>query len=109
MVESTPVETARLEASERVIDGSLAPGSSGETFAVYNPSTEEEIGRAPVAGPDDIDAAVRSSYRAFQTWRETPAADRAAVMMKLLQAVRANIDSIGRVLTNEKGKTFPHE
>ena len=102
MVDSTQVETSQM-----VIDGRLTPGTSGETFAVYNPSTEEEIGRAPVAGPDDIDAAVRSSYRAFQDWRETPAADRAAVMMKLVQAVRANIDSIGRVLTTEQGKPFP--
>jgi succinate-semialdehyde dehydrogenase/glutarate-semialdehyde dehydrogenase len=97
----------QVDVSQMVIDGKLTPGTSGETFAVYNPSTEEEIGRAPIAGPDDIDAAVLSSHRAFPMWRETPAAERAAVMMKLVTAVRANIDEIGRVLTTEQGKPYP--
>jgi succinate-semialdehyde dehydrogenase/glutarate-semialdehyde dehydrogenase len=100
-------KSTQVEVSQMVIDGKLTPGTSGETFAVYNPSTEEEIGRAPIAGPDDIDAAVLSSHRAFPMWRETPAAERAAVMMKLVQAVRANIDEIGRVLTTEQGKPYP--
>lgn len=97
----------KIESSLMVIDGKLTPGTSGETFAVHNPSTEEEIGRAPVAAPADIDAAVRSSQKALRAWRETPAAERAATMMKLVQAVRANIDEIGRVLTTEQGKPFP--
>jgi succinate-semialdehyde dehydrogenase/glutarate-semialdehyde dehydrogenase len=100
-------KSTQVEVSQMLIDGKLTPGTSGETFAVYNPSTEEEIGRAPIAGPDDIDAAVLSSHRAFPMWRETPAAERAAVMMKLVQAVRANIDEIGRVLTTEQGKPYP--
>jgi succinate-semialdehyde dehydrogenase/glutarate-semialdehyde dehydrogenase len=102
MAKSTQVDVAQM-----VIDGKLTPATSGETFAVYNPSTEEEIGRAPIAGLEDIDAAVLSSHRAFQAWRETPAAERAAVMMRLVQAGRANIDEIGRVLTTEQGKPFP--
>jgi succinate-semialdehyde dehydrogenase/glutarate-semialdehyde dehydrogenase len=100
-------KSTQVEVSQMVIDGKLTPGTSGETFSVYNPSTEEEIGRAPIASPDDIDAAVLSSHRAFPMWRETPAAERAAVMMKLVQAVRANIDEIGRVLTTEQGKPYP--
>jgi succinate-semialdehyde dehydrogenase/glutarate-semialdehyde dehydrogenase len=97
----------QLETSLMVIDGKLTSGSSGETFVVVNPSTEEEIGRAPIAGPADIDTAVRSSRQALQAWRETPAAERAGTMMKLVQAVRANIEEIGRVLTTEQGKPFP--
>ena len=76
----------RLETTPMVIDGKLTPGTSGQTFPVYNPSTEEEIGRAPIAGAEDIDAAVRSSHAAFREWRETPAAARAAVMMKRVNA-----------------------
>jgi succinate-semialdehyde dehydrogenase/glutarate-semialdehyde dehydrogenase len=89
------------------IGGKPASGRSGKTVEVFNPSTEELVGRVPEANPEDIDEAVRSSHEAFKAWRETPAAERAAAMMKLVSAVRANIDDIGRVLTTEQGKPFP--
>ncbi len=97
----------KLATTPMLIDGKQTLGTSGQTFPVYNPSTEEEIGRAPIAGEQDIDAAARSSHAAFREWRETPAAERAGVMMKLVGAVRANIEEIGRVLTTEQGKPFP--
>ncbi|MBE3096298.1 MAG: NAD-dependent succinate-semialdehyde dehydrogenase, partial [Planctomycetes bacterium] len=51
--------------------------------------------------------AVRTAQEAFLTWRDTPAAERGAAMMKLVNAVRANVDSIGKILTTEQGKPFP--
>jgi len=79
-------------------------GSSGKFVDVYNPSTEELIGRVPTATAEEVDLAVRTAYRAYKVWGETPAAERAAAMMKLVNAVRANIDEIGRLLTAEQGK-----
>ncbi|MCJ7544243.1 MAG: NAD-dependent succinate-semialdehyde dehydrogenase, partial [Phycisphaerae bacterium] len=98
---------SKAETTPMWIGGKPASGRSGKTVEVFNPSTEELVGRVPEANPEDIDEAVRSSHEAFKAWRETPAAERAAVMMKLVSAVRANIDDIGRVLTTEQGKPFP--
>jgi succinate-semialdehyde dehydrogenase/glutarate-semialdehyde dehydrogenase len=58
----------------------------------------------PAASPEEVDHAVRTAYQAFKVWSETPAAERAAAMMKLVNAVRQNIDQIGRLLTSEQGK-----
>jgi succinate-semialdehyde dehydrogenase / glutarate-semialdehyde dehydrogenase len=90
-----------------LIDGQLTEGTSGENFAVFNPSTEEQVGLAPIASPQDVDAAVRSSHSAFSSWRETPAAERSMVMRKIIQCVRDNLGTLGEVLTREQGKPFP--
>jgi succinate-semialdehyde dehydrogenase/glutarate-semialdehyde dehydrogenase len=89
------------------IGGKEVQGASGKTVDVYNPSTEELIGRVPEASPEEIDLAVRTAQEAFVQWRDTPAAERGAAMMKLVNAVRANVDAIGKVLTTEQGKPFP--
>ena len=98
---------AEVKVTPMFIGGKEVPGASGKTVDVYNPSTEELIGRVPEAGPEEIDLAVRTAQEAFLTWRDTPAAERAAAMMKLVNAVRANVDAIGKVLTAEQGKPFP--
>ncbi len=89
-----------------LIDGQPAGGASGERLEVFNPATGEVMGAAPVATPAEIDAAVRSASQAFREWRETPAADRAAILMKVVQAVRSRVEDLGQLLTREQGKPF---
>jgi succinate-semialdehyde dehydrogenase/glutarate-semialdehyde dehydrogenase len=96
-----------IEVTPMIIDGKPVKGSSGKFIDVYNPSIEELVGRVPVATPDEIDAAVKSSYAAFKIWRDMPAAERGALMQKFVNAVRARVEDIGRVLTTEQGKPFP--
>ena len=93
-----------IESSPMVIGSKLVPGASGKFIDVINPATEEVVGRVPVASPEEIDLAVKTAQDAFKVWRETPAAERAAMMMKLVQAVRNNIEEIARILTMEQGK-----
>jgi succinate-semialdehyde dehydrogenase / glutarate-semialdehyde dehydrogenase len=93
-----------VDVSPMVIGNQAIPGISGEFFEVINPSTEEIVGAAAVASPAEIDQAVRAAHEAFKTWRDTPAAERAAAMMKLVGAVRSNADEIARTLTLEQGK-----
>lgn len=97
----------KLEITPMFVGGKQVEGRSGKTVDVYNPSTEELIGRVPEASADEIDEAVGVAHEAFLTWRDTPAAERAAAMMKLVNAVRANIEEIGKMLTTEQGKPFP--
>jgi succinate-semialdehyde dehydrogenase/glutarate-semialdehyde dehydrogenase len=96
-----------VQVTPMFIGGKEVAGASGKTIDVINPSTEEPVGRVPEASPEEIDLAVRTAQEAFLTWRDTPAAERGAAMMKLVSAVRANVDAIGRILTSEQGKPFP--
>lgn len=96
-----------VEVSPMIIDGKPTLGSTSEYIDVFNPANGELVGRVPSASLEDIDAAVQAAYRAFKEWRDTPAVDRAAMMMKFVNAMRDNIEEIGRVLSTEQGKPFP--
>lgn len=95
-----------IESYPMIIGKDEVKGSSGEFVEVVNPSTEEIVGAIPVATPEEVDLAVKTAQDAFKTWRDTPAAERGALLMKLVQAVRSNVDDIARILTKEQGKPF---
>ena len=54
------------------IDGELVDASSGETEAVINPATGEEIARMPLSTAEDVDRAVAAAKRAKPGWAATP-------------------------------------
>ncbi len=95
------------ELAPMLIDGKTVQGSSGKTIDVINPATEQVVGRVAAATADEVDGAVRSSHAAFRLWRETPAADRAAAMARVVAAVRGRTDDLAKILTQEQGKPFP--
>ena len=43
------------------IDGNWSPSSNGETYEVINPATEEVLGKASKASPEDVDRALKVS------------------------------------------------
>jgi acyl-CoA reductase-like NAD-dependent aldehyde dehydrogenase len=92
--------------SPMIIGSQQLLGSTGKLVEVINPSTEELVGAVPIASQEEIDLAVKTAQEAFLVWRDTPAADRAAMMMKFVNAVRSNIDDIACILTSEQGKPF---
>ena len=48
-----------------LIDGELVPATGGRTYENINPATEEVIGVAADAGPEDIERAIAAARRAF--------------------------------------------
>ena len=47
------------------VDGERLP-AEGDTEAVLNPATGEELARAPVSSAEDVDRAVGAARRAFE-------------------------------------------
>ncbi|MGW0582498.1 aldehyde dehydrogenase family protein, partial [Streptomyces sp. NPDC002920] len=89
------------------IDGSSRPPLSSETYTVISASTEEEIGRVPVAGTKDVEAAVAAARRALDTpgapWAVASPATRADTMDRFAAAVEARADVLGRLVTRQNG------
>ena len=56
-----------VPAAQQLIDGKLVGSGSGATFPILNPATGREIGRAPDATAADVDAAIGTARRAFDT------------------------------------------
>ena len=54
------------ERHDLLIGGSWVPAASGESFAVENPSSEENIAQVARGGAEDIDRAVKAARTAFE-------------------------------------------
>lgn len=88
-----------------LIGGQAHPGSA--EFDVINPATGEAFARCPRADAAMLDAAVAAAKSAFPAWSRTPAAERAALVGKLADALEARAEEFARLLTSEQGKPLP--
>jgi betaine-aldehyde dehydrogenase len=78
--------------------------SEGETEAVLNPATGEELARAHNSTPADIDRAVRAARAAFESWSQTTPAQRAAALLALADTIEEHGAEIARLEALNAGK-----
>lgn len=86
------------------INGRWVPGAGGRTVAVEDPATEAIIGHAAIAEPSDLDAALAAAAEGFLVWRATSAYERARIMRRAVEIIRARQGDIARLMTLEQGK-----
>lgn len=85
-----------------VIDGRKV--TTGETFPVLNPATEEVIADCPKASLEDLDNAVTAARRAFPSWSVTADSERSRLMHAVADALEAHSEELAQLLTAEQGK-----
>jgi acyl-CoA reductase-like NAD-dependent aldehyde dehydrogenase len=86
------------------IDGAWQQPSDTEEIDVHSASTEEVIGRVPRGTADDVDRAVRAARTAFDGgWGLTTAAERAAWLRKLADALEARVPDVATTVSQEVG------
>ncbi|MET2829119.1 NAD-dependent succinate-semialdehyde dehydrogenase [Mesorhizobium shangrilense] len=86
------------------IDGSWRPARGGRTMPVVNPATEAELGTLAHAGIDDLDEALASAAKGFETWRRVSPFDRSKLMRKAANILRERNEHIATLMTLEQGK-----
>ncbi len=86
------------------IDGKWVGADNGATFAVKNPATGVELGRAPDMGPAETRRAIDACAGALPGWRDRPAKDRARIMRRWFELVMADQERLARIITAEMGK-----
>jgi betaine-aldehyde dehydrogenase len=86
-----------------LIAGEPSEGS-GETIAVLNPATGQELWRAPVSTAQEVDSAVRAARRAFEGWSQTTPAERSRALLALADAIEGNAEEIARLEALNAGK-----
>jgi betaine-aldehyde dehydrogenase len=89
---------------ENFIDGAFRPALDGETEAVLNPATGEEIAQAPLSGAADIDTAVAAARRAFESWSQTTPAARAEALLAIAGAIEEHGEELAREEAINAGK-----
>ena len=85
-----------------LIDGQMVPGDL--TMPVLNPATEEVLAQCPRASKDQLDKAVAAAKAAFPAWAATPIEERRKLVIKMAEAIEANVGELARLLTSEQGK-----
>jgi malonate-semialdehyde dehydrogenase (acetylating)/methylmalonate-semialdehyde dehydrogenase len=89
-----------------LLDGKFIDSQTSEWHDVVNPATQEVLAQVPYATDAEINAAVASAKAAYKTWKNTPLAARARIMLKLQALVREHMGRIAQTLSAEQGKTL---
>ena len=86
------------------IDGKWQKSSSGETYDVINPATEEVIGKASKANSEDIQKALKSAEKGLKIWRNTSPWERSKIIRKISELMKQRVNVLSKWLTLEVGK-----
>lgn len=84
---------------------SFTAGVAGpQRFASINPATGAVIGYVSVAGPADVDAAVRAAQRGQGRWAAMTGAERGRVLRQAAQILRSRNRELAELETRDTGK-----
>jgi len=100
------VATPTLTKLPNYINGRWQQATTTEWLDVSNPATGELIAQVPISTDADVTAAVDAAAAAYPEWRRTPPEDRIQPLFKLKQLLEEHIDELGRIITQENGKTL---
>ena len=102
-----PAETKpQVQTYKMFVNGEWVESTSGKTFPVYDPSTEEVIAQVPESDAKDIDRAVAAAKSAFEDgpWPQTTAQDRGRILYKLAAKIRAEQPKLAEIEAVNCGK-----
>ena len=77
-----------------------------KTIPSVNPYTEQVMSDIPLLTRDEINAQVVRSREAFRSWRDVAVADRASLVRRLGEHLRAEKRKYAEVITREMGKAI---
>jgi len=86
------------------IDGTWRSGDGRASEPVLNPSTGGVLGELPHASAADLDQALASSARGFETWRRMSAVERGAILQRAAALILERKETIASLITLELGK-----
>jgi betaine-aldehyde dehydrogenase len=86
------------------IGGQAVDARSGESFETINPATGQPLARVQVAGPEDVERAVRAAQEAFGPWSQTTGAARGRILRRAADLLRARREELARLEVQDTGK-----
>lgn len=95
---------AGLLRTQAYIDGEWVAGEQGETFAVINPATGEEIAQVASVTSAQTRTAIQAAEKAQQSWKALPAKQRSDLLERWYQLVLDHQEDLAQLMTAEQGK-----
>jgi aldehyde dehydrogenase (NAD+) len=96
-----------FERSDQFIAGAWVRATGNEVIEVISPSTEQVVGRVPVATPEEVDTAVQGAREAFETgsWPKLSLGSRSWYLRRLVAELHARRDQVVQLQIDEMGAT----
>src|SRR5438445_4054478 len=89
------------------INGETTEAESGDVRDLFEPASGEPLGKASMAGEEDVDRAVDAARAALTGgWGKTPATERSRLLHALADAIAANGDELGELEARNVGKAI---
>jgi betaine-aldehyde dehydrogenase len=89
-----------------LVNGKPAQSSDGRYIDIENPANRSVIGEVPRATDADVDTAVRAAAAAFASWRMVAPRERGRLLLRIADAVEAEVESIARTVALETGNAI---
>ena len=89
-----------------VVGGEARESVDGTFIDVENPANHSIVGRVPRAADADVDAAVHAAATAFEQWRAVAPRDRGRALVRIADALEADLESVARMLALETGNAI---
>ena len=86
------------------INGQWQPASDGKTFKSYNPANGELLAECAQATDADLDLAVDSAWKAWDSWKQTTPAERGKILNRIADIIDENAEHLAMVETLDNGK-----
>ncbi|WP_157208952.1 aldehyde dehydrogenase [Mariniflexile maritimum] len=86
------------------INGEWRTSTSGETIDIVNPSTEEIVARVQNGTAEEALETLEAADKAQKKWKKLPARERADLLYKFSNEIKANAEKLAQLLVKEQGK-----
>lgn len=91
---------------DNYIGGKFVAPAGGKYFDVISPIDGKVFTQAAHSTKEDLDLAVDTAHKAFQTWGKTSATERSILLNKIAQVMEDNLEYIATVETIDNGKAI---
>jgi acyl-CoA reductase-like NAD-dependent aldehyde dehydrogenase len=97
----------KLSPSLMLVDGKWEASADGRFIPVENPAKKGTVvAEVPRAGAADVDRAVRAAAKAFRDWKNVPPRERGRLLMRIADAMEADVEPLGRLIATETGNAL---
>lgn len=106
MSSAMEVEDGGVVKAWNYIDNNFVEPTTGEYMDVVCPSTNGVIGQVGISASADVEMAVASAKKAFESWSQLTIKARATVLLKFHALVRDNAMELAECIVKENGKNI---
>lgn len=86
------------------VDGKWIDADDGKTTDVINPADGKKLGTVPNVGVKETKRAIEAAHKAFDSWKQKTAKERAQILRKWYELILQNRDDLAQIMTLEQGK-----